>query len=87
MLFFRLETPPEGLAGGRRVKRDPKFEVQGSKFRKPRTFPRLARPVLPSSPLTQNPELKTQNVPVRLACPAFLASLVPLLRIPVAERN
>ena len=72
------------------MKRDPKFEVQGSKFRKPRTFPRLARPVLPSSPLTQNPELKTQNFPVRLARPAFptsLASLVPLLRIPVAERD
>ena len=69
------------------MKRDPKFEVQGSKFRKLRTFPRLARPVLPSSPLTQNPELKTQNFPVRLVCPAFLVSLMPLLRLPVAERD
>jgi hypothetical protein len=69
------------------MKRYPKFEVQISKFRKPRPFPGLARPVLPSSPLTQNQELKTQNFPVRLACPAFLASLMPLLRIPVAERN
>src|SRR3990170_2454365 len=82
----RKKSPPWGAGGGiwqgihgsvlyrspTRERYDSKFEVMGSKFRKPRTSdPEPSRFVYP--PLTQNPEPRTQNFFAHLACRAFPA--------------
>ncbi len=58
-----------------------KFWVRGSGFEVPKTsnFP-PSRPSR-SFQFASNQELKTQNFPIRLACPAFLASLATPVRI------
>ena len=38
-----------------RDRREAKFEVLGSKFRKPRTLPRLARPAFRATPAGEKP--------------------------------